>query len=166
MVTAGVLALLSLAAGTAHTLDAGLVSTQATYGLSTLFLFYVAFVVLDAVLRERHVTTDTVLGGICVYLLAGIGWALLYALVLAFEPGAMVAAGAPISYEIERGFSLLLYFSFVTLTTLGYGDVTPHSDVARMFAAGEAVFGQLFIAILIARLVGMRIASSNEGEPT
>jgi hypothetical protein len=161
VITAGVLALLSFLAGTAQMLGYGLVSTQTAYGLSTLFLFYVAFVVLGAVLRERNVSTDTVLGGICVYLLAGIGWTLLYALALAFEPAAMVAAGAPISHEIERGSSLLLYFSCVTLTTLGYGDVTPQGDVARMLAAGEAVFGQLYIAILVARLVGMHVASSS-----
>ncbi|MEE2663016.1 MAG: potassium channel family protein [Myxococcota bacterium] len=128
------------------------------YALSALFLGYVAAVVLAAVLREQQVTTDTVLGGICVYFLIGIVWILLYALVIEFDPGAILINGKPVSYEIAKGSSTLIYFSFVTLTTLGYGDVAPHSDVARMLAAGEAVVGQLFIAVMIARLVGMHIS--------
>ena len=128
------------------------------YGLSALFLAYVAAVVLAAVLRERQVTTDTVLGGICVYFLIGIVWTLLYALVVELEPSAILINGEPVRYEISRGSSTLIYFSFVTLTTLGYGDVAPHCDAARMLAAGEAVVGQLFIAVMIARLVGMHIS--------
>lgn len=135
-------------------------SVQFAYALSALFLGYVASVVLIAVLRERRVTTDTVLGGICVYFLIGIIWTLLYALVIEFDPGAILIQGQPIREAIEQGSTSLLYFSFVTLTTLGYGDVAPNSDVARMLAAGEAVVGQLFIAVLIARLVGMHVSTA------
>jgi voltage-gated potassium channel Kch len=127
---------------------------------SAVFLSYVAFVVLVAVLRELRVTTDTVLGGICVYFLIGIIFALLYSLVIELDPDAILLQGAEISAALERGGSVLLYYSFVTLTTLGYGDVIPQSNIARMLAGSEAVIGQLFIAVLIARLVGMHISSS------
>jgi len=139
--------------------------TQAfAYGLNALFLAYVAATVLAAVLSEREVTTDTVLGGICVYFLVGIGWSLLYSLLIEVEPTAILLFGEPVTDSIERGSSVLLYFSFVTMTTLGYGDVVPNSDSARMLASGEAVVGQLFIAILIARLVGLHI-STNRPRP-
>ena len=161
MIRAAVLALVAFATGAVHTVDEGIVSTQVAYATSIAFLGYVTFVVLSAVLQERRVTTDTIFGGICVYFLIGLIWTLLYALVLAFDPEALQAGGQPVSYELERGSSVLLYFSFVTLTTLGYGDVAPVSDVARMLAGGEAVFGQLFIAILIARLVGMHISTTH-----
>lgn len=130
------------------------------YGASVVFLGYVALVVLAAVLRERRVTTDTVLGGICVYFLIGVAWTLLYAIVIVLQPEAILIGGEPIEDSLEEGASALLYFSFVTLTTLGYGDVAPHTDIARMLAAGEAVIGQLFIAVLIARLVGMHISTT------
>jgi len=122
------------------------------------FLCYVTVSVLREVFRAEKVTANEIYGAICVYLLLGIIWVNLYGVLLYFDPEAFsfaldrMATGSLI--EIQRDyFSRLSYFSFVTLTTLGYGDILPRSDLARMFAWMQAVTGQLYIAVLVARLV-------------
>ena len=123
------------------------------------FTAYVTVVVLAAVLRGGKVTGDKIAGAICVYLLLGLAWAMIYGLVALVQPGSF---HTPVDAHLvehaatraEYGF---IYFSFATLTTLGYGDITPASSFARMFAWMEAVVGQLYIAILVARLVALQI---------
>jgi hypothetical protein len=98
--------------------------------------------------RTRKVTSNMIVGGICIYLLIGILWTVLYALVLTWNPHAIA---------LREGASLF-YFSFTTLTTLGYGDITPASKLAQELAIMEAITGQIYLAIFIARLVGLHIA--------
>ena len=129
-----------------------------TYSMSALFLGYITVTIMASLLSETQVTSETVLGGVCVYFLVGVVWLMLYSLAIQFEPDAILSNGKPLDASLEEGPVTLLYFSFVTLTTLGYGDVVPNSAVARMLASGEAITGQLFVAILIARLVGLHIA--------
>lgn len=131
-----------------------------TYAVSAVFLIYITLVILAALLSETQVTSDTVLGGICVYLLMGVVWFMLYAVVLQIRPDAILANGEPLGASLAAAPSSLLYFSYVTLATLGYGDVVPNSPATQMMASAEAMTGQLFVAILIARLVGMHIAGS------
>jgi nicotinamide riboside transporter PnuC len=88
-----------------------------------------------------------------VYLLLGLVWTLGYVLVFAFEPSAFPAIDP--TDDAAGIYASLQYFSFVTLTTLGYGDITPVGLVARQLAMAEAIVGQLFIAVAIAWLVGM-----------
>ena len=109
---------------------------------------------------------DAVLGACCVYLLLGIGWSGIYSLIEWAAPGSFnlpVAARAGAStgwIELE-----LIYFSLITMTTVGYGDITPASDPARIVAAVEALLAQLYLAIIIARLVGMELVH-REREPS
>ena len=142
-------------------------STVASLVTNIAFLGFTAAVVVVAVAREREVSADTVFGGLSVYLLLGVIWALLYGLLEALDPPALVGAqlATPEGLEglwIPGGFQRMIYFSFVTLTTLGYGDIRPASDVARMFATAEAITGQLFIAVFIARLIGAHAARSSK----
>lgn len=129
------------------------------------FLGLIVFTLGRALLAADHVTTDTILGGICVYLLLGMLWTSAYSLVETAKPGSLLVGGVPFSQlaatrsDVFRGADLF-YFSFVTLTTLGYGDVTPASGTARALATGEAVIGQLYVAIFVARLVGLHLAES------
>ena len=102
--------------------------------------------------RTEYVTADTLSSAISGYFLLGILWSFAYALLIQIDPGALRAAEAGRASE-------LFYFSFVTLTTLGYGDITPVSDTAQTVAVLEAVVGQLYLAITIARLVGLHIAA-------
>ena len=115
---------------------------------------------LVSILRHRHVTADTIFGGVCVYLLIGAAWIHVYALVEFVHPGSFAVGGEPLAaVEIPgaqqaRGF---LYFSFVTLTTLGYGDITPVTDRAQAMAILEAIAGPVFLAVFIGRLVGLHM---------
>jgi len=79
-----------------------------------------------------------------------------------FNPGALLDGDQPIARSASDSSAhatTLLYFSFVTLTTLGYGDVMPQGDMARMFAVAEALIGQLYLAIFLARLVALYVVS-------
>lgn len=129
--------------------------------LTSLFLTYTAGVILYTILRQDEVHADTIIGGLCIYLLMGIAFVEIYVMIETLQPGSFSIGGNPITVG-ERiqygGYAPVLYFSFVTLTTLGYGDVTPASPIARSVAITEAVMGQLYVAVFIARLVGLYLA--------
>jgi hypothetical protein len=127
------------------------------------FLAYTAAVVLSSVLREDRVTLDTILGGISVYLLIGLVFVLLFALAEIDHPGSFAKAHVSLSQlhpEHHARFPILIYLSFVTITTVGYGDVTAESDVSQMLCSAEALVGQVYLAVFIARLVGLHVAHS------
>lgn len=115
------------------------------------FFGYAAFVIGRHVFRAERVTADTLAGAACVYLLIGVTWWFAYLTIEALLPGSFAGASSMGS----DGGQDLLYFSFVTLTTVGFGDIAPVTPPARAFAMVEAIVGVLFLAILIARLVGL-----------
>ena len=117
-----------------------------------------SMIVLAQVFRRGPVTMHRVQGAIAVYLLLGLTWASAYELVALVEPGAFSGSGVEVTTSEPW-----LYFSFVTLTTVGYGDVTPVYAVARSLATFEALIGQLYPAILLARLVSLEVESSKQG---
>ncbi|MEE8580713.1 MAG: potassium channel family protein [Myxococcota bacterium] len=134
--------------------------------LSAAFMGFVAAAILVSVLQQDRVTTDTILGGICVYLLIGMTFVLLFSLVEFSRAGSFLVNGqelAKLFPDVRERFPTLIYFSFVTLTTLGYGDVQPAGEFAQMLCAGEAVVGQLYLTILVARLVGLHISHARFG---
>lgn len=125
---------------------------------------FTAYVVIRDVYRHESVTTDTILGAINVYLLIAFAFMFLHASVLMVRPDAYLYAGESIleyfrSTPDSRGFSTMLYFSFTTLTTLGYGDIVPAAAFARLVTSAESVIGQLFVAIIIGRLVGLEVSA-------
>ena len=111
--------------------------------------------VLAQVFSDGRVTLSRILGAVAAYLLLGLVWVGAYHLVELAHPAAFagLAAGDP---------QHLMYFSFVTLTTTGYGDVTPLHPAARSLAMLEMLVGQLYPAILIARLVSLEVQSRQE----
>lgn len=130
---------------------------------SSLLLLVTSGSIVLAVARQTRVSRDTISGGVCIYLLMGITWALLMSALQLIVPGSFAGGGTPLAPPTLGGhswFGEFLYFSFVTLTTLGYGDIGPTTPAARMLAAAEAVVGQLYIAIFIARLVGLYTAAT------
>jgi voltage-gated potassium channel len=120
-------------------------------------LLLIAFVIahlLGFILRAPLVTAEVLCASISVYLMLGLVWALAYWLVDQFTPGGAFSFNTnagPRSIEGFTGF----YFSFMTLCTVGYGDITPISRLARLLAAMEAMTGLLYVAVLIARLVSV-----------
>jgi len=116
-------------------------------------LGFLIVILVRRLFRTERVTVDTLSSAISGYFLLGILWSFAYALLLQVDPGAFRAVEACRASD-------LFYFSFVTLTTLGYGDVTPVSNTAQTVAVLEAVVGQLYLAITIARLVGLHIAAA------
>lgn len=126
---------------------------------SLMFLALMTLVMLIRVFRsEKQVTLHRVQGAVAVYLLFGITWSMLYQLVDLSVTGAFSLSAAHHLDETARQ-ETFTYFSFVTLTTLGYGDVTAIHPTARMFVIMEALMGQLYPATLLARLVSLEISS-------
>ena len=122
------------------------------------FLAYVVFVVYkQSVFAKGKMTGDRVAGAIAVYLLVGLLWALVYGMISAADPDAFRGIQA-FTLEESGAQQDCIYFSFVTLTTLGYGDMSPLAPAAKTLAWFEAVFGQLFLGVTIARLVSLEIA--------
>jgi len=117
-----------------------------------LFVGYTVVRVLSYVLSGKEVVPDKIYGALSVYLLFGHGWAFAFIIIEALNPGSFAGLAQP-GVVVGVG-SELIYFSFVTLTTLGYGEITPVSLAARNLSAMEAVTGVLYIATLIASLVG------------
>ena len=120
------------------------------------FLAFLVVVILSFIFSERKVTINVIYASIVVYLLIAIMWAFVYSVLESIHPGSFATGEG----QIEAGRRLYIYYSFVTITTLGYGDITPTTDLSNTFSFLEAVTGQLYIAILIARLVGIQIAQS------
>jgi hypothetical protein len=124
--------------------------------LASAFCGFLSAVILREVLQDEAVDADTIRGAICAYLFVGVCWAGAYAFVEQISPGSLAIPGAAHgAAQAETRPETLLYFSFVTLATLGYGDILPTTPVTRALAWMEAVFGQFYIAALVARLVGL-----------
>jgi hypothetical protein len=133
--------------------------------LGMVFLCYAIVLMLRFIFTRQKVTSNTICASLCIYLLIGIIWALAYSSMGVFDRDAFrsTAVGAQGSSDLGIGSGqevTVLYFSFCTLTTLGYGDIVPVSPMARALATLEAITGQLFLAVLVARLVGLHIAES------
>jgi len=128
-------------------------------GLGIVYWAITAFLILRRILvRTDRITGDTINGAICVYLLMGLAWSHAYALLDAIEPGSFQLGGAAELMAAGHSFERFIGFSFITLTTVGYGNVIPLTPRAEALAVAEAVTGQLYLAVLLARLVAMEIA--------
>ena len=120
-----------------------------------LYLSFLAVLILNAVIRAKRVTSDVICGAVVVYLFVGVIWGYVFSLIETIQPGSFSVS---VAGTRQQSAFLFNYFSFVTLTTLGYGDISPLSAPARSFAYLEALVGQVYLTVLIARLVGMHIS--------
>jgi uncharacterized membrane protein len=137
----------------AHTFFQGSGSLMVAAAFLTLFCGYTGLAIMSYVLSAKKITRDMICGALSVYLLIGLIWVGAFTLVEAIQPGSFASSSGE-----ALNASDFLYYSFVTLTTLGYGDIVPITARARSLAILEAITGVLFSAVLIARLVGTRIA--------
>jgi hypothetical protein len=137
------------------------VGVQAAIHLGAILFFALAVgMVLRHLFERRAVRIDDILGSVCGYLIAALAWANLYALIELLVPGAFLLA-TPDNSGMAHWYgreSIFIYFSLTTLTTIGYGDVTPLASIARGAAMIEGVFGQFYIAVVVAQLVGSKLA--------
>lgn len=128
--------------------------------LACAFFFYSAFVILRTIFRRGNINVDGVVGALCGYLLAGAAFANLYTVLELLSPGAFAISPA-LSQTMTNWHArrfLFGYFSLVTLTSMGYGDITPLKPAAASLTWIEAVFGQFYLAVVVAQVVGMRLA--------
>lgn len=132
-------------------LPAGIVA-MVSCAAQTFALTALAFLVLAMVLRPGTINRRRIEGAVAAYLLLGLAWAGAYEWVWLADPAAFRGA-------VGSGGPQWIYYSLVTLTSTGYGDITPVHPVARSLATAEAITGQLYIAILIARLVALELHS-------
>jgi voltage-gated potassium channel len=123
-----------------------------------IFLLLTISLAIRQVVSSGPINTNRVIGAICIYLLLGLIWALFYVLLNMAIPGSFSAqiGGAP--FQQVHHF---MYYSFVTLTTLGYGDILPIRETARAFSTIETIFGQFYMAILVGGVVATFIARKN-----
>ena len=137
--------------------------------VSLALLLHVTFVILRSVLAKGRVDANRIWGSVCVYILIGLIWAYVFGLLAAVFENCLVpshgfgGSQSPPSDAVMHSLSTRLYFSFVTLTTVGYGDIAPGNVVMRLLATVEGVVGQLYLTILVARLVGLHITHSRIG---
>ena len=123
--------------------------------VSLLYFILLTLVVMRHVFQEGPVTSARVQGAVAAYILVGVTWSIIYRLIDVQLPDAFNLTRAAAGQAINVREHELTYFSFVTLTTLGYGDITPAHPIARIFVIIEALIGQLFPATLLARLVSL-----------
>lgn len=154
-----------LGAWTGYTLPEGhgRAVTAGFHVAAAAFQLLVVAVVLGRVYQAQAVSTDAVAAALCVYLLFGIAFGHVYCLASVAVPnsfrGLEPGVGGPEAHV------QLTYFSFMTLTTVGYGDIIPAIDATRSLALAEGVAGQFYLAVLIADLVGKRVAQSLSSNP-
>ena len=123
-----------------------------------LFFGFAIVQILRFIFRAKDVTKDVIFAAIVVYLLIAMMWSFIYGLLEVLQPGSFSIPDAHI-HESRR---LFMYFSFVTITTLGYGDITPLAERATSFAILEAFIGQIYLVVVVAWLVGMYVSRKSK----
>jgi hypothetical protein len=130
-------------------------------GTFTAFYAFMTFVVFFEIIKVQRVTADSMYGTICVYLLVGLTFANLYDLIETLHPGSF-QINVDTAGPAEIRWRTLVFFSFMTLTTIGLGDVTPTTTQVQSLASIEGVIGVLYVAVLIARVVGIYARRASE----
>ncbi len=135
----------------------GKISYLISQSTALIFFLFAGIRVISSLLKAKKITANAIFAAIVVYLIAGVLWAGVYSIMEMLLPGSLNLG----DIDVRDASYRLVYFSFVTLTTLGYGDIAPLTDIASAFVVLEAIFGQMYITVLIAWLVG-RYISENE----
>ena len=126
--------------------------------LIILFVFFISalYVAGKQVLLHGDIDGNKIIGSLSLYLLLGLIWAVIYLFILTLDPTAF--SGVEVS-TWQQGFARIAYYSFVTLTTLGYGDILPTNHIAEFFVYMEAIVGVFYMAIIVSSLISLRLAA-------
>ena len=134
--------------------------------LAALFLGFLIYRVLKDVFVGKRISSEKIFGAVCAYLLIGFLFSSIYGFIALVDSNAFAVTDALAAEMVKksevRGTGFFAYFSFVTMSTLGYGDIAPVSTAARSFAWIQAVLGQLYLAISVGALVGFHIAKNRD----
>ena len=123
-----------------------------------LFFGYAVFIILQRIAGSTDVTRETIFAAVVAYLLIALMWAFAYMILELLIPGSFSQPGESIRLETMR----FEYFSFITITTLGYGDIAPLTNRASALALLEALVGQIYLVVLVAWLVGMHVSRKSK----
>jgi hypothetical protein len=125
---------------------------------ATLVIWFVTLVIWF-VMRQRHVTAGTIYGALAGYLLLGLSWGVAFLLLEELHPGSfnLPTQLRPASADLIVD---MVSYSFITLTTVGYGEINPATPGAQGLSTVEAILGQFYMAVFVARLIGLRISQS------
>lgn len=128
-------------------------------GMYIVFFCYIIFMLARYLFETAEVSANMIYASVCLYLLMGLMWMFIYFWIEKTHPGSF--SNIRISPDSDHSFLLVhfSYFSFVTISTLGYGDITPLTRIARSWTTLEAITGQFYLAIVVARLVGLHISA-------
>jgi len=126
----------------------------ATRIFGALFFGYAVMIILQIIARSTEVTRETIFAAVVAYMLIALMWAFLYMILESLIPGSFAFPEQAAISESQR----FHYLSFITITTLGYGDITPMTSKASALAMVEAVIGQIYMVVLVAWLVGMYVS--------
>lgn len=134
-------------------------------GLEVLLMISCAVAILAFISRAPRVTRDTICACVVAYIFVALAFAQTYVLLFLWDPHSFsIPAGS--DFQVGTGFrGEMVYFSLVTLVTLGYGDIVPKTDLARTLAVSEAVIGQFYMAVLVALLVGKFVSQPSRANP-
>jgi hypothetical protein len=129
--------------------------------LITLVIFFVGSFWVSArqVLFEGDIDGNKIIGSISLYILIGLAWAIIYLVLIISDPKAFSGIDAG---SWQQLFASVAYYSFVTLTTLGYGDILPQNHIAEFFAYTEAIVGVFYMAIIVSSLISLRLAATQK----
>jgi hypothetical protein len=139
--------------------------TVGVHGLAALFLGFTTATILLTIHEEEAVSADSLAGAFCGYLLAGVAFGHVYCILEALAPGSFRVPTELAAEMVHAGHRrvVLTYFSFITLTTVGYGDIVGATPVARQLACVEALAGQFYIAVVMAELIGLKLSQPGSG---
>lgn len=136
---------------------------EAALALTAAWLAAATWTMIVRLFQQRDVTVDTILGAIVAYLAAAVAFAMLYQWIERAAPGSFTGLPDSTGENPRAMVDSLLYFSLISLTTIGFGDVVPVSEIARPLSALEGAFGQLYLAVIVARLVALHVTRQHSG---
>jgi len=138
-------------------------SDQVSHLIMVLYLATLVYSFFRAILSATKVTSSLICATLCLYLIIGLLWGALFVLLEAAAPGSFSGGVLDHASSMADRLHSFVYFSFITLTTLGYGDITPQTQGAGALCQAEAIVGQFYIAVLVARFVSMYGMEMNRG---
>ncbi len=130
-------------------------------GFRVIYFVIVFLSIMRFVLNSTEVTADKICGAISAYLLMGIIWSFVYMIFHYIDPTCITVPAEWLSTDTINSY-WAIYFSFTTLTTLGYGDITPQTPLTQSYAVMEAAIGQIFLAVIVARLIALHITHERD----